>query len=236
MAFLDEAAAFFDQLPQPVAWAADPGLTRQTPGPASEARACARASTKRLREFRSGRNLARQVLADLGAPTPALPVAPDRTPVWPRGIRGSITHCDDLAIAVAARGLPGLGVDVEPARPLPPEVARHIMTGADLEMPCETAGVWAQVPAPTLIFCAKEAFYKATSHRLPFVPDFNEAAIRPCGPNGFEMLFLSQRLRACADQLQIAGHWCRAGGYVVTLAVSRPPKSAAPAWAGSPAP
>lgn len=219
MAFLSEAGPFFASVPHAIAWAADPGLVMQAPGPACETQAIAGACDKRRREFRSGRNLARQVLSELGAPAQGLPTGPDRRPIWPEGIRGSISHCDDLAIVVAARGLEWLGVDVEPAGALPREVARHIMTGADLDMQAEASGLWRGVDAPTLVFCAKEAFYKAVSHQLPFVPDFTEAAIRPFGVSGYKVLPLSVRLRALAHRLHITGHWHRAGAHIVTLAV-----------------
>lgn len=217
MAFLTEVAAFFDAIPHGIAWAADPGLVLQAPGPACETDAIRGAVAKRQREFRSGRNLARRVLAGLGHPEAALPPGPGRRPRWPCGMQGSITHCDDLAIAIAGRGLDGLGVDVERAEPLPAPVARHVLTAADRD-----AGTAGHVLWPTLVFCAKEAFYKAVSHRLPFVPDFDEAAIGPCGGARYAVVPLSQRLQAADLAPRVEGYWTRTGTHLIAVALLPP--------------
>lgn len=214
MAFLTEAGAFFAALPYRLVWAADPGLLLQAAGPACETATILRAVEKRQREFRSGRNLARQVLAELGYPGVALPSDQRRKPRWPDGLRGSITHCDDLAIAVAGRGLGGVGVDVEPATNLPSAVDRHVMTTADREAAVTVPPIW-----PTVVFCAKEAFYKATSHRLPFIPDFDEAAICPQGEAGFRVVALSRRLQETGISPQIKGYWTRTRRHLIAVAV-----------------
>jgi len=72
---------------------------------------------KRRREFAAGRNCARRALAFLGVQDCALPMGNDREVLWPEGIVGSISHCDDLcAVAVARRDFAaGIGLDVERA-------------------------------------------------------------------------------------------------------------------------
>src|SRR5258708_8108427 len=62
----------------------------------------AKAVPKRRREFTAGRNCARRALAQLGYPDFALLAGSHGQPLWPPGIAGSITHCDDYcAVAVA---------------------------------------------------------------------------------------------------------------------------------------
>src|SRR4051812_2128234 len=51
-----------------------------------------RAVAKRKREFALGRMCAHRALSALGVPACGLPMAADRSPVWPSGIVGSITH------------------------------------------------------------------------------------------------------------------------------------------------
>ena len=56
----------------------------------------------RRRDFAAGRHCARRALARLvGSPEPILS-GPDREPVWPQGIVGSITHCDGYRAAAVA--------------------------------------------------------------------------------------------------------------------------------------
>lgn len=95
----------------------------------------ARAVPLRIREFATGRLLAREALAAVGGPTVALPSGPDRRPLWPTGFVGSITHCSGLCAAVVASSgdLAGIGVDAEPHGPLPNGVLSAVARPAELE-------------------------------------------------------------------------------------------------------
>ena len=121
-----------------------------------------RAIPKRRYEFAAGRRAARHALTELGLPPTAIPQAPDRAPVWPEGIVGSITHCDTLCIAALAPKsvYNSLGIDIEPSTTLSADLHKAICTAPELHylasLPSETRGVDAK-----RIFCAKEAFYKA---------------------------------------------------------------------------
>jgi hypothetical protein len=59
------------------------------------------AVAKRRAEFAAGRVCARSALAELGAPLAPLGVRPDRSPDWPAGLTGSITHTQGFCGAVA---------------------------------------------------------------------------------------------------------------------------------------
>ncbi len=112
----------------------------------------------RRRASGAGRLAARSCLAGLGGPPDAaLPRAPGGFPIWPPGFVGSIAHDEKKAVAVAARtkDILALGVDVEPAAPLPPDVAEIALFGAERR---EVADDPARSRA---IFAAKEAVYKA---------------------------------------------------------------------------
>jgi 4'-phosphopantetheinyl transferase EntD len=115
----------------------------------------------RRHEFAAGRAAARAALAGLELPAAAIPANPDRTPLWPAGYTGSITHCEGFCGAVAARrrDIESIGFDAEPATALPdgtgriiysPEEAAHFST-----LPMVAGLDW-----PKLAFSAKEAFYK----------------------------------------------------------------------------
>lgn len=110
---------------------------------------------RRQTEFAAGRHAARQAMAALGAPPTALPAGRDRAPLWPAGLTGSITHSDTACLALAVRlaEWPGIGIDIEPATPLAPELWPTILA------PSETA--IASGLQATLIFAAKESAFKA---------------------------------------------------------------------------
>jgi 4'-phosphopantetheinyl transferase EntD len=138
---------------------ADPGMEIQL-WPEEEI-LVAHAVPKRRREFALGRAAARAALATLGAPAGPIPANPDRTPVWPAGFTGSITHCDGFCGAVVARNreIEGIGFDAESAGPLP-EDTRRIIYGAQEETHFTALPRIAGLDWPKLAFSAKEAFYK----------------------------------------------------------------------------
>lgn len=133
----------------------------------------ARAVPKRQREYAAGRTMAAKLLAELGAPQGPLLAGPDRAPVWPEGVVGSITHCVDRAAVAVARAdaVRGLGLDVEPAEPLPPGVERAVV------FPVDRLAPEAGAAAGRLLFCAKEAFYKSVYPITRQFLDFHEVSV-----------------------------------------------------------
>lgn len=125
----------------------------------------------RLREFASGRAYAKQALAMLGVDNVELPVGPDRLPVWPDGLLGSITHAridghrSYVAAAVAkVRSVAALGIDLEYA-PILPEIWHYVLTEREradvLALPEQ-----ARCTQVRRIWCAKEAAIKALGRPL----------------------------------------------------------------------
>jgi len=109
---------------------------------------------ERRRASGAARLAARAALASLGGPADAaLPRSPGRYPLWPQGFVGSLAHDAQTAVAAVARAsdVQALGVDVEPAAPLPDDVAGIALFGAERADPTRSR----------LIFAAKEAVYKA---------------------------------------------------------------------------
>jgi len=127
-----------------------------------EAALMAKAVDKRRREYTAGRVLARRAAEKLGLG--AIEVLPreDRSPEWPAGVVGSITHTrGHVAVALArADVVRGLGLDVEQAEPLKHRLWDMICTAEDVAM-------LAKYPErersrlAKLVFSAKEAAYKA---------------------------------------------------------------------------
>lgn len=113
--------------------------------------------TPRDVDFAMGRAAAAAALADLGAPDAEIPVGPDRAPVWPSDIVGSIAHTRGVAVAAVAwaTAFRSLGIDVEPAE-------RRIDAGTmrRIRRPEEEPN-FGDRESVLALFCAKEATYKA---------------------------------------------------------------------------
>lgn len=118
---------------------------------------------KRREEFVTGRACARDALRSLGISRVAIPVGPRGEPVWPLGVAGSITHCTGYACSVVARSLDvaGLGIDAEPNAPLPDGVLRVIARPSEIARVLSTARNPNDPYWDRLLFCAKEAAFKA---------------------------------------------------------------------------
>jgi 4'-phosphopantetheinyl transferase EntD len=181
------SSLFRPLLPAPVRLAEMPPAAADPDAlPPEEQALIGRAVEKRRREFAAGRLLARSVLAEARAPVgPLLPDA-NRVPCWPAGIIGSITHCNTLcAVAVAAADAwDGLGLDVEPALPLEPQLLPMITNDVERErlqgLPPELRPIGGR-----LAFCIKEAVYKAIYPTARVFLDFHQVEILFEGDDGF---------------------------------------------------
>jgi len=143
-----------------------------------EMESIAHAIQKRRREFTAGRTAARCALLALGAKPGPIFVNSDRSPAWPSGFVGSISHCDGFCGAVVGRNrdVAGLGFDAELASPLSKEIAQLVYDGQEAahfeQLPSLTKSDWGK-----LAFSAKEAFYKCYyPHTKTFI-DFHDISI-----------------------------------------------------------
>jgi 4'-phosphopantetheinyl transferase EntD len=126
-----------------------------------EEAAMARAVARRRAEFTAGRAAARLAMQGLGLPPQAVPMAPDRSPVWPSGVTGSISHAAGICAAVLSRDVTRLlGLDIEDAAPLDPALWPLVLTPEEItalaQTPADQRGTCAK-----RIFGIKEAAYKA---------------------------------------------------------------------------
>lgn len=120
------------------------------------------ASPQRQQEFHAGRRAARRAMAKLDLPPLAIPMSKDRSPEWPAGLVGSISHCQGACVAILARAtqVRGLGIDVEPAADLPKDVWDTVLRADELrDIHRRPPATWGR--AALQYFVAKEAVYKA---------------------------------------------------------------------------
>ena len=137
------------------------------------------AALKRKAEFVAGRVAANDALRVLGYTDFSIAIGEHRSPCWPDAVVGSISHSDDIAVAVAGAKAhwQGLGVDVQTR-----------LTQDDLEAvngviatPHEHA-LLSLLDTPlaeqlTLIFSAKESVFKALYPRVKRYLDFSDATL-----------------------------------------------------------
>ncbi|HEY0745701.1 MAG TPA: 4'-phosphopantetheinyl transferase superfamily protein [Steroidobacteraceae bacterium] len=144
----------------------------------AEAQFLGRAVLTRTQEFAAGRLCARRLFAEFDLADCPLTVAGDRQPVWPKSLLGSITHTAGFCAAVVAQKshIAALGIDCEAIERVKEDLWPHIFRASE--------ALWLralpeaqQAAAATLIFSAKEAFYKC---QYPLVGErlgFHDASV-----------------------------------------------------------
>jgi len=181
---------------------------------AAERAVVARAVAKRQREFATGRSLAHRLLEQLGAVGAPLLPGPDRAPLWPAGVVGSIAHTNTLCVVAAAPAarVTGLGLDIEADTPLDEELWATVLRSDERRtldgLPDGERGRRAK-----LVFCAKEATYKAVSHELGRVLEFDEVSIDVDPAGSFAARVLEDEPRG--------GRWLVADGVLLAVMVLR---------------
>lgn len=166
-----------DLLPPGVVVAEAFGHPAAAPLLGDEEAAVARAVPARRAEYAAVRACARDALAAIGAGRPAVPSAADRSPVWPPGVVGAMTHCEGYRAAAVAHAETwlGVGVDAEPLAPLPDGVAPLVMSDH------ERAALADADPATCpdrVLFSAKESVYKVWSPAVGTWLGFEDVQVR----------------------------------------------------------
>ncbi|MCZ4274432.1 4'-phosphopantetheinyl transferase [Rhodococcus sp. BGS-1C] len=202
-----------------------PGLT---PHPL-EAPLVAKAVDKRKREFTSARHCARLAMGKLGVDPAPIMRGKSGAPQWPKGVVGSLTHCDGYRGAVLGYSMQvrSVGIDAEPHGPLPDGVLDAVSIEAERKW-LATADS-ADMHWDRLLFCAKEATYKAWEPLTGRWLGFEDAHItfERTGVKGELSGTFTSTLLVPGDTLtgppltSFDGRWLVDGGLIVTaIAVS----------------
>ncbi|MFJ8436054.1 4'-phosphopantetheinyl transferase [Kitasatospora sp. NPDC094019] len=152
----------------------DPPQARLEP---EEEAAVARAVESRRREFTTVRHCARLALGRLGVPYRPLVPGLRGAPSWPEGVVGSLTHCAGFRAAAVARAedVLSLGIDAEPALPLPEGVLDAIALPAEQQRNTALTAAHPGTPWDRVLFSAKESVYKTWFPLTHTFLDFSEA-------------------------------------------------------------
>ena len=204
--------AFVELYPEGVAAAALRDFTAAAPLWRAEEPAVANAVPKRAREFAAGRDAARRALGRLGERPCAIVRRADRTPEWPAGTVGDISHAPGYCGAVVGyrSRFRGLGLDVERADAIGHSLRELIAS------PREWEGLAAggDPPRGTVLFSGKEAFYKAQYAITRAWLDFADVELRLVDESRFELVATASTPAAVADLLPTPGAYRIADGYV----------------------
>ena len=170
----------------------------------------------RLREFAAGRAAARIAMAAIGLPPRAIPQSSDRTPQWPAGVVGSISHCAELCLALVGntKDWDGLGIDVELDHSLDRSLWSDILCRDESEW-LDRLAVDDRGPAALAIFVAKEAAYKAQYKTSRTVFGFDALGVRLTGQTFAATFRHAVHGYSIGDTLH--GRLIRESGYVVAL-------------------
>jgi 4'-phosphopantetheinyl transferase EntD len=147
-------------------------LVRDAPALTSRERASVGAITsERQREFQSGRACAKRALSLYGVLDIDLPVGSDRSPIWPAGFIGSITHVrknsEGFCAAAVARSdhFLALGIDVEYGAGLAAGVWPTILATSELDQ-IRKLPINEREVEVIRRWCAKEAMAKAARRSI----------------------------------------------------------------------
>ncbi len=137
-----------------------------------------RAVEKRVREFSTGRMLARAAIQELGPRDEDFTIlrGEERNPLWPAELTGSISHTDRHAIAVVARSsyISGIGIDLEVMNRVSEKLTRFLLTEGEKTRLNASANPPREL---TLLFSAKEAVFKAVNPLIGQMIDYRECEI-----------------------------------------------------------
>ncbi|MFE4870898.1 4'-phosphopantetheinyl transferase [Streptomyces sp. NPDC056682] len=127
-------------------------------------------------DFVAGRLAAARALAALGTEGPVLRAG--RRPLFPTGVRGSISHCTGhigVCIASTNPAVAATGIDLERTDRLSRGAARLVCTPREREWIARARRPESRL---SVLFSAKEAIYKALSGLSPRDPVFHDVELR----------------------------------------------------------
>lgn len=170
--------------------------------------------------FIGGRLAMHRAFEALNEPRSAIIRDDRQAPQMPPGWVGSISHKEDLAIALLAHDTGWrLGVDIEPLKPERPRIARLTLTEREQEQMSDPIR-WEEL---LVRFSAKEAIYKSIDPFVKRYVTFKEVETIPNRQTGQVEISL---MLAHGERLEVEACWRHWSDYVITESRARPPQPA----------
>lgn len=173
---------------------------------------------KRRAEFVAGRHAARAALGGIGLPVESLLIGAHRQPLPPARAVLSITHDEQLAVAVAAQAEHwfGLGVDLADTAPLPANLIETVCNAGDL---LGLASGESEADRGKLVFCLKEALFKTIFAQVGNWMNFSQSTLDIDLTRGhYGALIVDEAGRPLALRGHWRGRFARVGDRWVALA------------------
>jgi 4'-phosphopantetheinyl transferase EntD len=184
----------------------------------------AKSVAKRRNEFVTVRHCARVALGQLGFPPVPILKGDKGQPCWPDGVVGSLTHTQGYRGAVIGRrsAVRSVGIDAEPHGVLPDGVLDAVSLPAERH---EIGALPGELHWDRILFCAKEATYKAwfplTERWLGFEDAHITFGVDPSGVTGtfVSRILIDPAARSGPPLTELAGRWSVDGGLALTAIV-----------------
>lgn len=194
-----------------------------TPLPEEE-KLISRSVAKRRNEFVTVRHCARLAMRDLGVPPSPIMKGAKGEPQWPQGVVGSLTHCEGYRGAVVGRSgaVRSVGIDAEPHGALPERVLEAVSLPEERD---EITALPDHLHWDRILFCAKEATYKAwfpvTGRWLGFEDARITFDVDVDGSGGgfVSRILVDPAARSGPPLAELAGRWSVASGLALTAIV-----------------
>lgn len=180
-----------------------------------ERAAVERAVAKRKNEYFATRHLARSALEELAIPSTAILNNGDRSPRWPNGVVGSLSHTDSwcaVALTRPVTGIRSLGIDLERVGSVSPEIAQRILSERELSDSTNESA--------SIRFSAKEAFYKAIYPLVRRYVGFSEVEIE-LGAREFVIRIVAEQLREELQATRLSGLFSTHSGLCCAVVIVR---------------
>jgi enterobactin synthetase component D / holo-[acyl-carrier protein] synthase len=179
---------------------------------------------ERRREFATVRHCARGALRQFGLPAAAILPDGDGVPCWPAGTVGSMTHCKGYRAAAIGRSrhFHAIGIDAEPHGGLTSATRDLTLRDEERSQLPALAARRPDVHWDRVLFCAKEAVYKAWFPPTRRWLEFSDVSVtvQPCGT--FEARILVPEPRVAGLELDcVRGRWTVGHGFIVAGASIR---------------
>lgn len=174
----------------------------------------------RRTNWAGGRIALRAALMDLGVGAGPILSTPRGAPLLPAGARGSISHKESLAVALAARaevdaGAWRLGIDIERVVPGRLDISKRILRPDELEF-LPPPGDPRRTEELAFAFSAKEAIFKAIDPFLARYVSFQEVAVdRRSDGTAFATLDLRD---GSSSAFEVDVRWFKRDDFVITTA------------------
>ncbi len=158
---------------------------------------------KRRHEFFAGRVCAALAYKELtGKDLTELPINEDRSPRWPQGIAGSITHNEKFVVAELSADVKSLGIDLATLGSVQKHLQQNICNNSDVT---QVSGI-DQDHLLTFIFSFKESLFKAVYPIVKEFFDFQAASVTKINfsEKSFEIV-LEEKISAKISQNKFSG-------------------------------